>query len=80
MFCFLPNTDSATEVIDQLFENVAARLAGNKKCESVDPLPGCSITSDCLQITCNVNFVEKQAALRATINRFVAGQTGQAGR
>ena len=63
-------TDSATKQLDELFEKIANGLAGNDECKSMD-LPGdCSVTADCLKVTCNANFGGKTTTLTGTINRY----------
>ncbi|XP_078381676.1 uncharacterized protein LOC144664433 isoform X2 [Oculina patagonica] len=61
--------NSATKKLDELFEKIANGLAGNDECKSMD-LPGdCSITADCLKITCSADFGGKTTTLTGTINR-----------
>ena len=63
-------TDSATKQLDELFKKIANGLAGNDECKSKD-LPGdCTITADCLKVTCNANFGGKTTTLTGTINRY----------
>lgn len=61
--------DSATKKLDELFEIISNSLAGNDKCQDTD-LPGdCTITSDCLKITCNAHFGGKTITLTVKVNR-----------
>ena len=66
---FYDLTDSATKKLDELFEIISNSLAGNDKCKDTD-LPGdCTITSDCLKITCNAHFGGKTITLTVKVNR-----------
>ena len=66
---FYDLTDSATKKLDELFEIISNSLAGNDECKDTD-LPGdCTITSDCLKITCNAHFGGKTITLTVKVNR-----------
>ena len=63
-------SESVTKKVDELFEKIANDLAGNDECQSMD-LPGdCSITDDCLEITCSADFAGKITTITLTINRY----------
>lgn len=61
--------DSATKHLDGLFEMISNDLAKNDQCLDME-LPGdCSITADCLKITCKEKFVGKNAVVTVSLNR-----------
>ncbi|XP_067016249.1 uncharacterized protein [Acropora muricata] len=65
------STDSATKLLDNLVEKIADALAKNDKCKSIKSksLSGCTISEDCLHLTCSMKIVRKDISLRVKLNR-----------
>ena len=66
-------TGSDTKLLDDLLQKIADSFAKNDKCKGFSSkLPkGCSITDDCVQITCDKNVAGKDIDLKIKVNRYV---------
>ena len=71
--CFYLLTDSDTKLLDDLLEKIADGLAKNDKCKNIksESLSGCTITEDCLELTCSKTLIKKEISLKMKVNRYV---------
>ena len=68
--CFYLLTDSGTKPLDDLLEKIADGLAKHDKCKNIE-IPDCTITEDCLQLTCSKTVAGKDISLKMKVNRYV---------
>ena len=68
--CFYLLTDSGTKPLDDLLEKIADGLAKHDKCKNFE-IPDCTITEDCLQLTCSKTVLGKEISLKMKVNRYV---------
>lgn len=63
--------DSGTKPLDDLLEKIADGLAKNDKCKNIksESLSGCTITEDCLELTCSKKIIDKEISLKMKVNR-----------
>ncbi|XP_015749077.1 PREDICTED: uncharacterized protein LOC107328849 [Acropora digitifera] len=63
--------DSGTKPLDDLLEKIADGLAKNDKCKNIksESLSGCTITEDCLELTCSKTLIKKEISLKMKVNR-----------
>ncbi|XP_067057930.1 uncharacterized protein [Acropora muricata] len=60
--------DSGTKPLDDLLEKIADGLAKHDKCKNIE-IPDCTITEDCLQLTCSKKEFDKEISLKVKVNR-----------
>ncbi|XP_029213520.2 uncharacterized protein LOC114977090 [Acropora millepora] len=60
--------DSGTKPLDDLLEKIADGLAKHDKCKNFN-ISDCTITEDCLQLTCSKKVLDKEISLKMKVNR-----------